>query len=592
MPKASDLLSIDDFYIADSIHDDNYFKERSVHEIAEGQCILEGVPTDEKLKEVNRFNKETKVRPPKITKGFKRPKLSDMDIALIQASYGTVPADTIAHLMGVPKKTVINTYKTTHKYSIPLMPLITVVDTSRYLEPEVERTVYNSDELNHLDDPRTYKELLRHNSREYKHDAEILKKYVSTAFTPTDIERTLSGLNTRLFLIENVKEIYFGIYGRTWSEDIKGIFRSGLSTRYLTPYISRYKAKRNKDKILYHFIPQPVKFNNELIKAFNLPTSTPPEILFQTSLILNATTNYVHQVGNKHVKIPNLTLPYTTDMTLASNYKPNKDGEYYLPYLVTRPKLYERALGSPLVDNRGMLRYAIYHAKPFKPAYFSDMYEDDTYYFGIRCRKCNTFLTPHTVQSCSHIKIKSVLQSKRIVPLKGTLKPVTLYLDRITDETTLKTIKEHFKTLDIVESPNKEIKRLQARSDIKTLDSSQSQSEFNGQLINTIKSKRRYLYGKGVTKTLPKKSYSFLPSNKFDYTFNTGKAQLLEVYIDDPVRSLHSFTLHYYKHSTKLKDLKPDTLGLYEISNYNVYELYTQFHTVLHSTLQEPQLKH
>lgn len=570
MPKASDLFPIDDFYVSDAIHDTAYFRSRSVHELAEGQCTLEGVKEDEKLDLVKAYNKTTKVRPPSITKGFKRPKFSDMDIALIQASYTTVPLSTLAHLLGTTENHVKATYKETNKYHIPLFPLISVVDTSRYIEPNIERVIYNSDELNHVDDPRTYKELLRLNVTEYRHDADILKRFTSKNIDPLDIERTLSRLALRVFISENVQEEYFGFYGKSWSENHRGVLTGGIPTREITPYFSYYKSRNKKMKYLYHFTQHPVKYNHELLKALNPPSNLSNKQLVALSVMLNCTPNYIHTL---HPTMENY--PYTTDITKFSNYRPNKENRFYLPYLVARPKLYERALGSPILDNNMKLRYAMYNVKRLKHEVIS--YKEDTYYFGIRCLKCNVFLTPHTVSSCPHMKLKSTLLSKRtFTPPNVKQKQVTLHLNKIKDDRLLNIITNHFNLTSFGSTD-----ATQARS-----GSTPNLNTFDG---TKIKSPHTYSYGRNLTRTSGK-TPSYTSYNRHQYRFNTKTYQHLEVFTSDTINALTDFTLHYYKYSTKVKTVKPNTLGLYDISTYNVYELYTQFHTILQSTTQEPTI--
>ena len=148
--EASDLLNIEDTYVGDMVSPSISKKSVYVNEASKAYKLPEDMPIKEKEQRVKQYNKEVKKKI-KLTTMRERPKLTDMEIALILASHAHTPLDILAHTLNL---SVLMVKRVIAQYScnaIPQMPLVMVSDTARYWDKD---TIKDSNDVVKLNNPK------------------------------------------------------------------------------------------------------------------------------------------------------------------------------------------------------------------------------------------------------------------------------------------------------------------------------------------------------------------------------------------------------------------------------------------------------
>ena len=585
---ATKLYNIKEHYLDDFEYTDTTLKVRSAHELGEIQGLPENLPATDKREIVIANNKKLKIKSPLISNTSLRPTLSDMEIALIVSSYGVISTKLLAHTLNVHTLVINNTYKKFKYEKLLHLPLISIMDSSRYLSEDNERTIYNHDDMNHLDDPLTSKELLWQTSPEQEIDQKILTTYIDKQIERGNTFESYARFAGYFFVTKNVETEHFALYGRTWSDYFTSIFKKGVLNTYTipntitklpysVPTVKRLTGTRQV-KYIYH---QPYTLTHNLYQhthllytylnkyqQYNIEEQEDSSFTYNNintlNLMMNSSPNVTANTIRPFVYKPqtflNNKVIYTTDYSKIRGYKPTNN-EMYVPYNIVRPAIYNRAFCSPLQDKNNMLRYR------FPPNTYTKL--KPTQYLPIRanhpypailCTKCQTLLSKHTVTQCKCKAVRITFNIYHIAQENHKdiqIKNIKINLDKLKDTKLTNKIKQ---VLDITDNAK-----------------------------SILKSKQQYAYGKVSNllykSTLPKHHNVYTSSIKHSHQFSSTNKGHIEVFTD----SKDDIQLHLYNYSNKLLKQQPSTKGMFNFTP-NVLPLYVQFTLPIHCTSQEPRV--
>lgn len=597
MAEASTLYNVKPVYLSDLKFTDTTLKIRSSHDLAPIHFIPENLSGKDKMSLVKKFNKKVKVTPPQISQYSTRPTLSDMEISLIVSSFNSIPASTIAHTLNIHEDRVITIYNQYKHEPLRQLPLIAIYDTSRDITEDNERAIYKAGDLNHIDDPLTNKELLRPSLSDESIDINLLTSYITSRYQAGDTHKQYGALAGHIYSPTNIEELHTSLYGRAWSDDFGSVFKKSILNNHVVvgvsmPYYHSYFIKKTDryDNTIYlkhpsyfmrynlsqhtylakTYLDMYNKVNLELLEdsTFTETHAVNLNILFNTDpnkipILFNDSKHDVLSIGAKTLsnyinKEINHKVIYTTDLSLLANYKPSST--FYLPYNIVRPPIFLKAVGSPLQDKNKKLRYRFppNTYERFIPKAPRGKASSLTPYPAVVCKKCNTYLSIHTVKTCEckAISINAQLVSSRTPKVHscGTIKNISVNITKLPPQ-----LKDKLKAFT-----NKDV----------------------------IKSKNKYMYGQNkklfyMSKYRPASYYSYTSAIKYQHEFNSYVKYHVEVYQDST--SPHGFTYHTYNYSSKLQQQQPSTLGIFNVTP-NILPLYTSFSFPVPTTLKEPHI--
>jgi len=588
MQQASKLFNLPDVYLDDFQYTEASYSVRSSHELAENSSIPRDLEGTTKMALVKKHNKITKINPPKISSHSPRPDLTDIEIALIVSSYNTVPISLIQHTLNLPKRTIEDIYNKYKHEPIVQVPLIAISDTSRYLNEENLRYIYDSTDFHHIDDPLTDKELLRQSTlksnKEESIDSSCYTGYLSERIKGGDTLKSPTRTSGYIFPIKDFTSSYSQLYGRTWSDHFETVFTKSILDNNVFYTINKST-----------YLPNDVQYKTNIANKWNTTVHLPHTnyyISYNNHTPTNLAKTYLDfykstTVKNKEVQnddtywtqgtvyllvpllynnpnmITNFTLnptpttifnkdynvTYTTYRYHYQNFKPDDNNHLYLQYHILRPSIYDRCIASPLQDKNQELRYT-FPRNTYKPlANNKDKY--DTTFPAIHCNNCNTFLSKHTSLVCEckqlRITVNTLSLAKRTHKIK--VKPITININSLSPELRQK-VNKHL-NIELTDKP--------------------------------LKSKLNYAYGQ--IKDLKPNSikqrslYQYTSSIKYQHQFRQTTKTFLQVFQEPN----SSFSLHLYNYNPKLNNKHK----LFNITP-DVLPLYTSFNFPLANTAQEP----
>ena len=357
--------------------------------------------------------------------------------------------------------------------------MLMVTDTSRYWTEDEERVIYNNDDLNHIDDPLTHKELLRCFNEEQKQtDLRIFSSHISSPAIRGNYILPPKGLTTNIKLPEDIQEESFGLYGEPKHKIIDAVERTAEGYRLnesVNYHTNSYQSKlpfKQKFKFIQHppylisndYVTSPlaISLSNLLLKEYKDTADyidsyrLPIALTASPQVILNNATNHIIK-DIVTSPTPNHIHLYTTKLAFANDYKESnldasleylnsKPIEYFdyketidqdlitlvtaSPYQSIRPPSYQRAHASPLKDLNGNFRYRFINPKSITEEHPIHPPKDSNLKYGIICHECYSLLSPDTHLTCDHIKLtvnnfKSYLPKRK--PLKQSLRTTTKY---------------------------------------------------------------------------------------------------------------------------------------------------------------------
>jgi hypothetical protein len=584
---ATELYNIKEHYLDDFEYTDTTLKIRSAHELGELQGLPENLSGKDKRRIVLENNKKLKVKSPLVSHTSSRPTLSDMEIALIVSSYGVIPTKLLAHTLNVPTLTINETYKKFKHEKLVQLPLVSIMDSSRYLSEDNERTIYNHDDMNHLDDPLTSKELLWQTSSEQKIDQKILATYIDKQIEKGNTFEPYTRLAGYFFVTEDVETKHSTLYGRTWSDYFTSIFKKGVLNTYTIPNkitklpysIPTVKrlTKTQQVKYIYHppytlthnlyqhthllrtYLNKYQQYNTEEQEDSSFTYNNINTLNLMMNSSPNVTANMIRPFIYEPQTFHNNKVIYTTDYSKIRGYKPTNN-EMYVPYNIVRPAIYNRAFGSPLQDKNNVLRYRFplntytrLKSTQYLPVRVNHPYP------AILCTKCQTLLSKHTVTQCKCKAVRIIFNIYQVTQENHKdvqIKNININLDKLKDTKLANKIKQILNIADNTKS---------------------------------IKSKQQYAYGKVSNlfykSALPKHHNIYTSSIKYTHRFSSSNKGHIEVFTD----SKDDIQLHLYNYSDKLLKQQPSTKGMFNFTP-NVLPLYVQFTLPIHCTSQEPRV--
>lgn len=405
--EASDLLNIEDAYVGDMVSTTISKRTVYVNEASKAFKLPEDMPIKEKEKRVKQYNKEVKKKI-SLSVSRDRPKLTDMEIALILATHAHTPLEILMHtlnLSGEMIKKVINKYSGN---AIPQMPLVMVSDTARYWDKNTVKDSNDVVKLNNPNHPLTAKELLR-----------STRDNAETDQTP----------NERGF-ISNGRRTCSNIYDTTYSEEqsLKVYFErtKGNADNSDVATLAPYKVAVNNRSVVIGGVPDYSNLNNTLLHTmYGVPNNKHNTLLINTDLntaicrLLNVDSTSTHVIPNRvttQVMVYNNRLSHTyhvgrhsnnsnslTRDTIVLHKDYNLDSTHYMyvPYYFVRPHLFDRAHGEPLLTTNRELKYRVPEQLNYvtiKPTHRLPLVK-----VVVRCNKCNTKMyTSDTKCNCEY----------------------------------------------------------------------------------------------------------------------------------------------------------------------------------------------
>jgi hypothetical protein len=587
MQSASRLFNTTDVYLDDFQYTKPSLLVRSSHELAENNSIPRDLDGTTKMHLVKEHNKITKINPPIISSNSPRPDLTDIEIALIVSSYNTTPISLIQHTLNLSKRTIEDTYNKYKHEPIIQVPLIAISDTSRYLNEENLRYIYDSTDFHHDDDPLTNKELLRQDTlksnKEESVDSNCYTNYLSQRIEAGATIKSPTRTSGHIFPDKDFTERYAQLYGGTWGDHFETVFTKSILDNITTYTINkstylpndvRYKSvttSKYNDTVYLPHKNYYINYNNHTptnlaktyLDFYNSTSTQNKEVIDEdtywtqgTAYLLipllynnpNMITNFTFNNKPLTIHNSNYNTTYTTSRYHYQNYKPS-DNHLYLQYHILRPSIYDRCIASPLQDSNQELRYT-FPKNTYKPL-ANDKDKYDTTFPAIHCNDCNTFLSKHTSLICECKKLRITVN--------------TLSLDKRTHNVKVKPISINIQALPIT-LKQKVLKHLDIEPTNKPLTS-----------------KLKYAYGQikdlRPNSTKQRNLYQYTSSIKYQHQFSQNTKTFLQVF----QAPSSSFSLHLYNYNHKLKNKHK----LFNITP-NVLPLYISFNFPLSNTSQEP----
>ena len=461
-----EFIKIDNkLYLDDMYYDDRQEAVQHVYDIADRLGIPIDLAPSDALNEINKVNKKTKTQPPSITFNRKRPAVTDLEVALIQATYYTTPLNVIAHVLSMTPEQVKTIHKQTEHTLLPSIPLVMITDTSRYLSEDKLNVLYDDTSETHL---ATQKELLRIPKEEQK----LIED------TKAILEERLKGLskNNKFSFIEytctklkDIKDIIIGLYGE---EEYRTYVTSNTYNIYKYPYnavikgYTKFNVEIPSLSTLYNYKPSTLSIAFMSFIQNYLPTKYDKESFkYMTSLNLNTLLNRLIQKlksnligkhlkdGNNYDDLKNKEVTFynpNTDITSKIVYKSilkskehyhsffNKSTNTYTTYCYERfmkPYFHELPYAFNKYINDDLTLNFIKN-RPLTPCQAVPSPKKSNFTFGVRCLKCNAFLSDKTTLKCQHITItidtyKKTFKKRK--PMKYNrhpmVQPFTLFKD-------------------------------------------------------------------------------------------------------------------------------------------------------------------
>ncbi len=372
------------------------------------------------VREAKAQNKFLKVSSFKSSINPLRPDISDIELALIHSSRGSIPEDMLCSMLNISRnrlKYIRQSTESLYKIAntpLPSLPLVTITDTSRYW---TEGELLDTYQLNSEDIPQDfgvhYKDLLRQLESQAKELKFPINEplYSEEYFEGTVPNRT----SIPSTLLKEDNEDYSKLSSAIWAnvsreEGLPGVLslKDGTTNDTLNidvEYTSKVTNKKGDFSILNH---QHTK------GGFNPPLKLPIAILKLAINIYNLyITNAMEAPALERLVINLLSSPEYTTKELG----------------VTLP---------PLSSNRG-------HCMPLK-GYLMDTsplvypkFNSKHYGYGVVCHECGTFLSQNTIKSCKHMVIETFLvqETGKFGHIRYYLPSIYLYMDDITSKYSL-----------------------------------------------------------------------------------------------------------------------------------------------------------
>ncbi len=398
------------------------------------------VESEDIVREAKAQNRFLKVSSFKSSINPLRPDISDIELALIHSSRGSIPDDVLCTMLNINRnrlKYIRQATESVYKIAntpLPSLPLVTITDTSRYWSEEELLDTYKIKYPKSADDTPSnegepsdileipsdygvhYKDLLR----QLEAQAKELKFPVNDPLCSKEYFKGTvpNGTTIPSTLLKEDNEDYSNLSSAIWAnvsreEGFSGILslKDGTTNNSLSmnvEYTSKVTNKKGDFRILNH---------QHTEGGYNPPLKLPIAIL---KLAINLYNLYI----TNSMEAPAL--------------------ERIVINLLSSPEYTTKELGAtlpPLSSNRG-------HCMPFNKGtlsrtlgYFIDSpplvypkFTSKHYGYGVVCHECGTFLSQNTIKSCKHIKIEAFLiqETGKFGHIKYNLPSIYLYMDDIT----------------------------------------------------------------------------------------------------------------------------------------------------------------
>ena len=338
-----------------------------------------GVSLNEIMDTSKKINKYLNVSSYATSQKELRPDLSDIEIALIHATWENIPVEHMATTLNITVTRLKQIRKATeHLYKqagvrLPQLPLVTLTDTSRY---------WSEDEvINTYGDILTSKDLLRRASRQSQDLNFPINAQLYSSEDNKDTIPNRAGIPSEVPWQdeENYRELSDILWTYVSRED--GVSNL-LSFTDWDSYNSIIRVN-----IFYHSSLE-VKGKVRVIDHDHMEGGYFPPLNLPKPIIQLAV-----DIINKFI-LSGVTPPAIENLTLQLLSAP----EYILNQMNINFK--------PFSQRRG-------HCLPFKDGYHVNStpliypkFHHNHYGYGVLCKKCSLFLSNHTVNECKHIKLQ------------------------------------------------------------------------------------------------------------------------------------------------------------------------------------------
>lgn len=385
-----------------------------------------GVDTEVIKKHTKTTNNILKLGHSKSSESPLRPDVTNLELALIHASYNNLPIDVLGNMLNMTVHRVRALYESTkHIYNssnnpLPTLPLITVTDTSRYYDVETQYNTYGTSDD---DIPSKYNKHYKEYLRLLRGKARRLgfpstKQQFNTSDSYKGVLKRISSLIT---LPEHVQEGYYELSNLLWAnvsreEGISGVlsFNYGGSNNSINDSTQYYpeslKVLHNTKNVNKEELFAQYKFTSEDdIKTIEVDYMTNITVKKKLRVL-----NHNHIDGGYHepLEVPQVIIQMAVKLynTFLENGVTPQALELNVIYLLSRPMntLKDLGLNSNIISSHrahcsisNTSKYIIDTPPLVYPKF------ENNYGYGIICNHCNTFLSPDTKSRCKHVIIET-----------------------------------------------------------------------------------------------------------------------------------------------------------------------------------------
>ena len=380
-----------------------------------------------------------------------RPDISDIELALIHSSRGSIPDDVLCTMLNITRsrlKYIRQATESLYKMAntpLPSLPLVTITDTSRYWTEgellDTYRLKYpkltddtpsnEEDSSDILEVPQDYGVHYKDLLRQLESQAKELKFPVNDPLCSEEYFKGTVPNRTSIpsTLLKEDHEDYSNLSSTIWAnvsreEGLSGLLslKDGTTNDTLNidvEYTSKVTNKKGDFRILNH---QHTK------GGYNPPLKLPIAILKLAINLYNLyITNDMEAPAIERLVINLLSsLEYTTK-ELGVTFPPlSSNRGHCMPAHL--PKVSD---GISL--NKGTLSRNLGYFTDSPPLVYPK-FASKHYGYGVVCHECGTFLSQNTIKSCKHMVIETFLvqETGKFGHIRYTLPSIYLYMDDIT----------------------------------------------------------------------------------------------------------------------------------------------------------------